>query len=291
MKRKGILAAVLMALLFRVFPLMAAEQETQPWFLENRIYATNNPAFGLAISTNFWSLDWHLGGYLPFDEADNPDGDLDAKLDYGVAKPFAITDELSMSLGIGALEADMYTDYGLDFEVTESVRLQAGYRFHFDDDFDNRNEYYLGFSWLLNPPEDEVVLIPTVEPVVPPEPETRTEIITETVLFGSGTSALKSIGTLDELVEKFSNANKVSVIITGHADSTGSQRLNERLTQQRADVVKEYLIQHGIEPNQIVALGMGTRHPIADNSTFEGRAKNRRVEIRIDATFIGINER
>ncbi|WP_036829339.1 hypothetical protein, partial [Photobacterium sanctipauli] len=90
MKEKLFLAAILLAT-----PVLADEEEqVLPWILESRIYAANNPAFGIALSTNYWGLDWHLGGYLPADDADNPDSEFDAKFDYGVAKSFAVTDEL-----------------------------------------------------------------------------------------------------------------------------------------------------------------------------------------------------
>ncbi|HEB77344.1 MAG TPA: cell envelope biogenesis protein OmpA [Methylothermaceae bacterium] len=69
--------------------------------------------------------------------------------------------------------------------------------------------------------------------------------------------------------------------VTGHTDSTGSEEYNLQLSQQRANSVAQYLIAQGIAPNRILAKGMGESMPIAPNDTPEGRAANRRVEIRI----------
>ena len=65
----------------------------------------------------------------------------------------------------------------------------------------------------------------------------------------------------------------------GFTDSTGSQDLNMRLSQQRADSVASALITQGVAANRIRTQGMGPANPIASNSTAEGKAQNRRVEI------------
>lgn len=69
--------------------------------------------------------------------------------------------------------------------------------------------------------------------------------------------------------------------ISGHTDATGSAEYNQRLSEQRAQSVAQYLITQGVAPQRILARGMGESMPIASNSTPEGRAQNRRVEIRI----------
>jgi outer membrane protein OmpA-like peptidoglycan-associated protein len=68
--------------------------------------------------------------------------------------------------------------------------------------------------------------------------------------------------------------------IKGHTDSAGSDTYNDRLSQRRAEAVVHYLSAHfNIEPDRLDAIGLGKHHPIADNSTDEGRSHNRRVEI------------
>ena len=73
----------------------------------------------------------------------------------------------------------------------------------------------------------------------------------------------------------------------GHTDSTGSLELNNKLSLNRAEAVRDYLISQGIDPSRISAVGMGPTMPVADNSTREGRQKNRRVEIIVSGDVIG----
>lgn len=72
-----------------------------------------------------------------------------------------------------------------------------------------------------------------------------------------------------------------TVQIVGHTDSTGSMVFNQQLSVNRANAVVAYLGAQGIDPGRMHALGMGPSQPVADNGTVEGRAKNRRVEMRI----------
>ena len=72
------------------------------------------------------------------------------------------------------------------------------------------------------------------------------------------------------------------VIIGGHTDSTGPEPLNEHLSQQRAEAVRQYLVANGIVPfEKIIAVGYGSMRPLASNSTEEGRAMNRRIDVTI----------
>ena len=76
------------------------------------------------------------------------------------------------------------------------------------------------------------------------------------------------------------NPNQTA-IISGHTDSTGDANYNEKLSQRRADAVKEAIIQEGVEAERLQSKGYGETRPIADNATKEGRAQNRRVEAEI----------
>jgi outer membrane protein OmpA-like peptidoglycan-associated protein len=75
--------------------------------------------------------------------------------------------------------------------------------------------------------------------------------------------------------------------IEGHTDSTGSEDFNMKLSGQRADTVRQYLIQQGLNPDNITAQGLGMANPVADNATAEGRKQNRRVEIIVSGEAIG----
>jgi outer membrane protein OmpA-like peptidoglycan-associated protein len=73
----------------------------------------------------------------------------------------------------------------------------------------------------------------------------------------------------------------------GHTDSTGSLETNQRLSLQRAEAVRDYLMSQGLAADRISAIGMGPDMPVADNATREGRQKNRRVEIIVSGDVIG----
>jgi OOP family OmpA-OmpF porin len=105
--------------------------------------------------------------------------------------------------------------------------------------------------------------------------------------FATGSSNLNAAGkselsTLAADLKGLDVLNKVT--IEGHTDSSGSESFNQRLSQQRADAVKAYLVDEGIAADKIEAIGYGESQPIADNSTSAGKAQNRRVEIKVDGS-------
>ena len=69
--------------------------------------------------------------------------------------------------------------------------------------------------------------------------------------------------------------------VTGHTDSIGTDAVNQRLSEQRASSVGNYLIGQGLMRERFEIVGMGKRYPVASNDTDSGRALNRRVEIRL----------
>ncbi len=73
----------------------------------------------------------------------------------------------------------------------------------------------------------------------------------------------------------------LKVEVAGHTDSQGAESYNQTLSQQRADAVRQYLISNGASADMLTARGYGEAQPVADNGTREGRAQNRRVELRI----------
>lgn len=74
---------------------------------------------------------------------------------------------------------------------------------------------------------------------------------------------------------------RIEIELSGHTSSEGSPESNTRLSQARVQSCKNYLLTKGIDEGRISAIGYGPSKPIADNSTEEGRVKNRRVELRI----------
>lgn len=84
---------------------------------------------------------------------------------------------------------------------------------------------------------------------------------------------------LDQFASGLGGQANTEVRIIGHTDNTGSDALNERLSLQRAESVRNYLVDRGVRADSIQVAGRGEREPVADNSSEAGRAKNRRVEI------------
>lgn len=79
-------------------------------------------------------------------------------------------------------------------------------------------------------------------------------------------------------------SNQLALVIHGHTDNTGSDAVNNPLSQNRASSVKNYLASQGISASRITAKGYGSTSPVADNSTASGREQNRRVEITVYQT-------
>ena len=93
----------------------------------------------------------------------------------------------------------------------------------------------------------------------------------------------ENVSELNILAEFMLNRPNVTILIEGHTDIVGSDALNDRLSENRANSVKNYLIQHGIPANKISTKGYGKRKPIASNDTEFGRSLNRRTEIVIQS--------
>ncbi|HBT3944157.1 TPA: OmpA family protein [Klebsiella pneumoniae] len=98
---------------------------------------------------------------------------------------------------------------------------------------------------------------------------------------GALIGAAAGANTLTGVAMVLKEYEKTAVNVVGYTDSTGSKDLNMRLSQQRADSVASALITQGVAANRIRTTGMGPANPIASNSTAEGKAQNRRVEITL----------
>lgn len=91
----------------------------------------------------------------------------------------------------------------------------------------------------------------------------------------------QSFPELKRLAEFLNDQPNIKIEISGHTDNKGSKSYNKELSQNRADEVKNYMISLGCSENQMLTVGYGDEKPIADNSTEEGRQKNRRVEFKV----------
>jgi OOP family OmpA-OmpF porin len=135
-----------------------------------------------------------------------------------------------------------------------------------------------------------IAATPGAKPVAPtaakPAPSSEKVTFAADALFDFDKAVLKSDGQakLDDLFNKLYGMNLEVIIAVGHTDSIGSDAYNDKLSIRRAEAVKKYLVDKGVEPNRIYTEGKGEKQPVADNKTAAGRAKNRRVEIEVVGT-------
>jgi len=101
--------------------------------------------------------------------------------------------------------------------------------------------------------------------------------------FASATLRLESAPAIQQITEYLKENVQQKILIEGHTDNVGSESANLSLSEKRANAVKEELVKNGIDAGRISIQGMGSKNPIADNSTDLGRAQNRRVTVRLQS--------
>ena len=120
----------------------------------------------------------------------------------------------------------------------------------------------------------------------PPKPAPKVErtIILDDVLFDFDKSNIKrEAGSILDRLVAFMNENKDKrANLSGHTDSVGTDAYNQALSERRVGSVKDYIVKKGVAGNRVSGQGFGESKPIADNKTAGGRAKNRRVEIKVN---------
>ena len=105
--------------------------------------------------------------------------------------------------------------------------------------------------------------------------------------FDSATLTPAATKEIDRLVGKMGEFDQIeSIDVVGHTDSTGSERYNQSLSEQRAASVSQFLESRGVRASLLSTYGEGETNPVADNATREGRAMNRRVDILISGSVV-----
>ncbi|MCF0222920.1 MAG: OmpA family protein [Fibrobacter sp.] len=109
--------------------------------------------------------------------------------------------------------------------------------------------------------------------------DTRAELTGVTFKAGSAELVPSSLKTLDDAIKGLKINPKAKVEVQGHTSSEGSLELNQKLSEDRANSVRDYMISNGIASERLTAVGYGPNQPKADNSTEAGRKANRRIEL------------
>jgi len=126
---------------------------------------------------------------------------------------------------------------------------------------------------------------PVAKQAPPPPPPVKKKIVLRSVHFDFNKSNIRADAqpVLDEAAATLKREKDIQlVIVEGHTDGIGSVSYNQKLSHRRADAVRQYLVTHGIADSRIRTEGFGKSRPVASNTTADGRAQNRRVELRVE---------
>jgi len=197
----------------------------------------------------------------------------------GLTSPSAMTDT---SWGFS-------TGGGINYPVTDTMSVGAWARW---------NRWYqrargigdvryasAGLSLTMNsaPPPPPEPVVAEAPPPPPPPPPVKKKIVLRGVNFDFDKATIRADArpVLDEAISILKEQGGVAIIAQGYTDSTGPESYNLTLSQRRAASVRDYLVSGGIDASRIETEGFGESMPVADNSTREGRAQNRRVELKV----------
>ena len=195
-----------------------------------------------------------LDGFQDNDGCPDPDNDGDGILDINDASPNVAEDFDGFEDEDGAPDLDNDGDRILDV----------------DDKCPNEAETYNGFMDEDGCPDKKPEIVF----------EEKAAIILDGVNFASGSSELteSAKNVLGKVVRTLEDYPEMTLEINGYTDNTGSLAFNMKISKHRAESVKNYLINQGIQADRLTSNGYGPENPIESNSTREGRAKNRRIE-------------
>ncbi|MGR5069149.1 MULTISPECIES: OmpA family protein [Vibrio] len=175
---------------------------------------------------------------------------------------------------------------GAEYDIDRNWSVRAEYqRYHdmTDDTWKNMDANFFGIGVNY-----KFAAAPVAAAVVTEEVVQEAVVLTKTHKeeYGTGTFEFNSAKLTNEVSERLNNFvnflneyPQAKVEITGYTDSSGPAAYNLKLSERRAQAVADYLIAAGIDADRFTVKGMGEEDPVADNSTPEGREKNRRVEV------------
>jgi outer membrane protein OmpA-like peptidoglycan-associated protein len=141
--------------------------------------------------------------------------------------------------------------------------------------------------------DEHVMTHPTVTTPsceAPADCEPAVPLVLVRVLFDTDSVAIRPEfePQLERATEALRKHARVAIELQGHTDDRGTEAYNLALSERRAAVVREYLLARGVDSARVAFVGLGERQPAADNRTLEGRAANRRVEMRVTSNPDGV---
>ena len=141
----------------------------------------------------------------------------------------------------------------------------------------------IGLKYRLNGPPVPPPPAPAPPPPPPPPPPEKKKIVLRGVNFDFDKSNIRPDARpiLDEAISTLKEYKQITLSVEGHTDSIGTEQYNQKLSLRRAKSVADYLAKGGIDAKRMTEKGLGESQPVASNDTAEGRAQNRRVELKI----------
>ncbi|HIF9535339.1 TPA: OmpA family protein [Photobacterium damselae] len=271
-----------------------------------------NDTFGFGLYGGYQFNDWFAleGGLTDYGSPDARyrqgtvsvddmlGGEISAKLSYPLTERFDVYTRIGgawqhidkhftpMPDSIESSQWNVLSAVGLDYRLSQRWSLRGEYQFIDgigDGDVEQADLHFASFGLTYH--------FGQTDPVVAPKPKTpKTHYVTVNKkihldtqsLFGFDSSTLQPSADLKALVSQLPVNNQALIYITGYTDSSGSAHYNQKLSQKRAQAVKDYLVEQGVASARIIATGKGESNPIASNATAEGRAQNRRVDVSFD---------
>ena len=204
-------------------------------------------------------------------------------------------------------KAGMKLGLGLEYKFSEALAMRGEFERHrVNDAIGNRGDvdmlsfglvYKLGrpvtqAAAYVAPAEPVAAPMPAATPVPPAPPAATPVPVSEKVsfaaeaLFDFDKAVVKPEGkaALEELLNKLQGMNTEVMVTVGHTDSVGSDAYNQKLSLRRAEAVKAFIVSKGVDATRVYTEGKGESQSMADNSSAEGRAKNRRVTVEVVGT-------
>lgn len=242
----------------------------------------------------------HFGLYGSYDYMHNLD-DADLHLGtLGMKGNLYFTDNLSMYGKLGAtyifadgdeLKTDSFSGtagFGLEYQLTHAVTTKIGYDYYNNLEAKNGkdldlSQVYWGMTYKFGQPETPLIVEQKVEVPIEVVKEVNTTQVsrsTYTLPYETGQVGVNEYGryNLDEIVTTMLNTPQLKANIVGRTDSTGSQKANLRVSDERAQNVMQYLINQGIDAKRIHTLGVANQQPLSESS-------NARLERSVQVTL------
>ena len=264
------------------------------WHIDNNRYADDiDLSYGLKFATRVMPSVLLEVGYERIDDADYsfPNQSTDVSRYYvDLVKEFNIDSKISpyilggfgyehISNEFNSMDSALFGQYGVGvrYALAEFLHLKTELRHLIS--LDGRSDIIgmVGFSIPFGTYAREVEI---VEEVAQP---TLSHIHTFSVQFpfDSSVVAPEYNAEIKDFAQSMKENPSQTAIISGHTDSTGNDAYNQKLSERRANAVKDAIIEEGVQAERLQAKGYGESKPIADNATKEGRQENRRVEAEI----------